>query len=178
MSYERLAVVAAPTAGAAVTQPAKVSFFYAIEAVFNDASLRSMYQAKAIKSEAGDSLVDQFAITEDERVIHLGLMEDAVWDIFTNFLKYTKSIAAPIAHNESYTSTAVKQKETITLTGTAGIAHVTVAGGLDKTVTFATDLTTTAANFVSTHAAAYLVVGIVVTSVGINIIFEASVAGT
>jgi len=107
MSYERLAAVPAPTPPATtpVAQPARVSFYYAVDDVFDDASLRSMYQAKAIKSDAGNSMVDDYAITEDERAIHLGLMEDAVFDIFTNFLKYTKSLATPIEHNASYTDT-------------------------------------------------------------------------
>ena len=77
---------------------------------------------------------------------------------------------------------AQKQKEIITLTGTSGTANVTLAGGLTKLVTFAAggtmDLTQTAADFVTSHAPAYDGQGIIVTSLGAIIIFEAKVAGT
>lgn len=73
---------------------------------------------------------------------------------------------------------AVKQKDTITLTGTGGTANITGTGGLTKLVTFGDDLADTAGDFVTSHSAAYLLVGVVVTSDSDTIIFEASVAGT
>lgn len=79
-------------------------------------------------------------------------------------------------HITAYTA-AVKQKETVTLTGTSGTATIAAAGGLTKTATFATDLTTTAANFVTAFAADYLAQGIVVTSSVADLIFEAQTAG-
>lgn len=51
----------------------------------------------------------------------------------------------------------------VTLTGTSGTATVLVAG-ISKTATFDTDLTTTAANFVTANAAAYAKIGITLTS--------------
>lgn len=72
----------------------------------------------------------------------------------------------------------VKQVETVTLTGTSGTATISDAGGLDKVTTFDSDLITTAANFVTSHAAAYFAEDIVVTSSGADIIFTALVAGT
>jgi len=74
--------------------------------------------------------------------------------------------------------TPVAQVDTVTLTGTSGTANITVAGGLTKLATFDTDLATTAANFETDHAAAYLAVGIVLTSSGDDLIFTADVAGT
>lgn len=68
------------------------------------------------------------------------------------------------------TNSAVAQVDTLTLTGTSGTANVT-ARGLVKLATFDTNLTTTAANFVTSHAAAYLVVGLTVTSSGADVIF-------
>jgi hypothetical protein len=65
-----------------------------------------------------------------------------------------------------------RQREIITLTGTAGTANVTAVGGLTKLATFATDLSTTAKNFVTTHAAAYLAVGVVVTCSGVKLCFK------
>ena len=72
---------------------------------------------------------------------------------------------------------AVAQVDTLTLTGTSGTADVTGTGGLTKTATFNTDLTTTASDFVTAFAADYLAVGITLTSSGEDIIFTASVAG-
>lgn len=72
---------------------------------------------------------------------------------------------------------AQEQIDTVTLTGSSGTADISDAGDLTKGATFATDLPTTAANFVTAHAAAYLAVGIVITSSGDDIIFTANVAG-
>lgn len=74
--------------------------------------------------------------------------------------------------------TAVKKKDTITTSGTAGYAQIAVAGGLTKTLTFNTDLSTTNSDFVTAYAADYLAQGIVVTSSTVDLIFEANVAGT
>lgn len=78
----------------------------------------------------------------------------------------------------SYTYTQLTQVETITLTGTAGTANVTLAGGLTKLATFDTSLTITASNFVTAHAAAYALVNITLTSSGADLIFTSAVAGT
>ena len=53
----------------------------------------------------------------------------------------------------------------VTLTGTSGTMNITI-DGTDYLATFATDLTTTAANFVTAHATALLAEGITVTSAG------------
>jgi hypothetical protein len=74
-------------------------------------------------------------------------------------------------------ATAVKQVDTLTLTGTSGTASITVAGNLTKTATFNSDLTTTASDFVTANATAYLTQGIVLTSSTADLIFTAQVAG-
>lgn len=73
---------------------------------------------------------------------------------------------------------AVKNKRTITLSGTSGTATVTI-NGRNYTATFATNLNTTAANFVTAHAAtiAALYGGVVVTSITNTIIVESGVPG-
>jgi len=76
----------------------------------------------------------------------------------------------------SSTTASVKQKETISFTGTGGTANVTGAGGLTKLATFRDDLTTTAIDFESAHGAAYAV-GITLTRNMGDIILEATVAG-
>ena len=104
MSYEKIAAVvyaAGPPIVPAV--PALISFYYTVDSLFNDASMRSMYQARNMKDNSGATMVDDYAITEDERNIHLSLLEDAVFDVFLNFLKYTKAISDAIKHNVDYT---------------------------------------------------------------------------
>lgn len=78
----------------------------------------------------------------------------------------------------TYNYTQLTQVETVTLTGTSGSANITLAGGLTKLATFVADLTTTATNFVTAHAAAYALVNITLTSDGADLIFTSSVAGT
>jgi len=76
------------------------------------------------------------------------------------------------------TTVAVKEVDTVTLTGTSGTANVNI-NGVDYLATFDTDLTTTAANFVTSHAATILAREgkIVVTSSGADVIVTAGVAG-
>jgi hypothetical protein len=71
-----------------------------------------------------------------------------------------------------------RKRATVQLTGTAGTANITGAGGLTKLVTFGTSLTASAAAFVVSHAAAYLAQGIVVTSLYDFIVFTEVTEGT
>jgi hypothetical protein len=75
-------------------------------------------------------------------------------------------------------SAAVKQVDTITLTGSSGTATVTLAGSLTKVVTYGDSLTDSAGDFVTSWATNYDGAGIVITSSGPQIIFTAKVAGT
>ena len=104
MSYEKKV--------AAGAVPAKVVFYYTLDSLFNDASMRSMYRTRNNKDAAGVSMVDDLAITEDERNIHLSLVEDAVYDVFLRFLQFTKAITNAIAHNVNYTPTAGVEAKT------------------------------------------------------------------
>jgi len=104
MSYEKKAL-----AGAV---PAKIVFYFVLDAVFNDASMRSMYRTKNSKDAAGVALVDELAFTDDEKAIHLSLVEDAVFDVFLRFLQYTAAIPDAIKHNVDYTPTGGQQAKT------------------------------------------------------------------
>jgi hypothetical protein len=79
-------------------------------------------------------------------------------------------------YDDSYLTFEVTQVDTLTLTGTSGTAVVGAAGGLSKTATFNSDLTTTASDFVTANAAAYLAEGIVLTSSTADLIFTSSTA--
>jgi hypothetical protein len=70
------------------------------------------------------------------------------------------------------------QVEVISLGGTSGSASITVAGGLTKTLTFATNPTLSASGFVTSFAADYAGAGIALTSTGPYLIFTDAVPGT
>lgn len=78
----------------------------------------------------------------------------------------------------TYQYVQLTQVDTVTLTGASGTANITMAGGLTKLVTFDTDLTTTAENFVTDNAVAYAAEDITLTSDGADLIFTAAIAGT
>ena len=62
-----------------------------------------------------------------------------------------------------YPSLTGNSSRVVTLTGTSGTANITV-GGVDYLATFTTNLTTSANNFVTSHSAALLALGITVTA--------------
>lgn len=70
----------------------------------------------------------------------------------------------------------VKQKDTVTLTGTTGSVNISVPNIANRTIAFDADLTTTAAAFITDYAADFLPL-VVVTSSGADVIFEAATAG-
>lgn len=82
----------------------------------------------------------------------------------------------PAAQRVTMSNGAVAQVGSITLTGTAGTANITVMG---KTylATFNSSLTQTAADFVTTHATALALRHVTVTSTTAKIIFTSSIAG-
>jgi len=82
-------------------------------------------------------------------------------------------------NTSTYVNTvAVKEVDTVTLSGTAGTANINI-NGTNYLATFDTDLSTTAANFVTSHSATILARfgKIVVTSSGADVIVTAGVAG-
>jgi hypothetical protein len=73
-----------------------------------------------------------------------------------------QNISAILISTE-YPSLTGNSSRVVTLTGTSGTANITV-GGVDYLATFTTDLTTSANNFVTSHSAALLALGITVTA--------------
>lgn len=66
---------------------------------------------------------------------------------------------------------------TVTLVGSSGALEISEIGNLTRTVTFNSNLTTTAADFVTNYAADYALVNITVTSDDADIIFTEESAG-
>ena len=75
---------------------------------------------------------------------------------------YGAAVAKRVA-GEEIAGVPQSQISTITLSGTNGTLSISGAGGLTKSVTFVTDIYTTAQNFVTANAADYLAQGIILT---------------
>jgi len=86
----------------------------------------------------------------------------------------TSDYAAGDAVN-TYTAN-VKQKETVTVSGTNGTLNLSIPNIANRTVAFTTDAAGTAAKFVTDYAADFLPL-VVVTANGADIVFEAATAG-
>ena len=90
-------------------------------------------------------------------------------------------LAKPVAALNSIkvTNIPVAQVDTLTLSGTieASTANISCAG-VTNIATFDTSLAVTASNFVSSFAADYAAVGVVLTANGPDLVFTASVPGT
>lgn len=80
--------------------------------------------------------------------------------------------------NESIDATKVAQIDSVALAGTSGTANVTV-DGVDYLATFTTNISTSADNFVTSHAAALSTAGITVTHPNADgvLVFTADVDG-
>lgn len=99
MAYEKIEEVVAVGS----EEPALIAFHYTVEELFNINSLWSMYKAVHKIDAKGENMVDDLAITEDERDIFLSILSDGVFDVFNRFLKYTKGVVDAILFNEDYT---------------------------------------------------------------------------
>lgn len=72
--------------------PDSIRFYYSQDEIFNRDSLETLFLAKQMKDDKGAAKVDDYAITEDERNIFQSLLDKAVLDIYSVFMKYTKGI--------------------------------------------------------------------------------------
>lgn len=159
-------------------------------AIVTDAQIATFIAATPVKGTATFTLVgDVVAVCSNATT------SSTAWVSSETCYASTESYTIQLADNEcgesrlaelqaSYPDLVIEEGEAtgsatraLTLTGTSGTANVNVAG-VNYLATFATDLTTTAANFVTAHAAAILVAtGLTVTSSGAVITFAGSAEG-
>ena len=88
MSYERI--------DATDDTVAKIRFYYTTDKIINSVRLRSAYRAKSVKNDAGESQLDDVAISQDEKDMVLEMLEQAVYDIFGEMFKITDGVDDPI----------------------------------------------------------------------------------
>lgn len=103
-------------------------------------------------------------------------MGNGVTGLWTKIIDDFGAGTIPSAQRVTMSNAAVAQVQTVTLTGTSGTCNVAIMG-VNYLATFASSLTQTAADFVTTHAAALLLRDIVATSASDQIISTSAIAG-
>lgn len=69
-----------------------IEFSYTISEIFESASQKSAFNAKNVRDKEGRSLVDQFAITTDEKGVFVQGLRSVLPDIFSIILKITTGL--------------------------------------------------------------------------------------
>lgn len=77
---------------ATTTEPAKIKFYYKRDTIFDEVSLMSNYMAKNLATKDGNSLTDEYAISDDERDLVDVCIRAALPDIYEAMTKITHSI--------------------------------------------------------------------------------------
>lgn len=83
--------------------PNEILFYQKTDDYFSTIKLRSEYRARNLKNDKGESMNDEFAITEDERDAFLMLLKSAIYDIAKVALKMTKGVDDGIYFDKTIT---------------------------------------------------------------------------
>ena len=70
----------------------KIKFYYKRDVLFNEISLMSNYMAKNLSSKDGNSLTDEYAISDDERDLVDVCIRAALPDIYEAMTKITSAV--------------------------------------------------------------------------------------
>lgn len=73
--------------------PAQIKFFYNRETIFNDVSLMSTYMSKNLSTKDGNSLTDEYAISDDERDLVKVCIRATLPDIYESMTKITNAVS-------------------------------------------------------------------------------------
>lgn len=106
----------------------------------------------AVTANAYDAIIETVALTDASDTEFQFVVNNSVIQNISTILISTE-----------YPSLTGNSSRVVTLTGTSGTANITV-GGVNYLATFTTNLTTSANNFVTSHSAALLALGITVTA--------------
>ena len=98
MSYANIAATSDPV------EPAKIRFFYTTIALFNSLNLRTHYRAKMIKDGAGESQIDDAAISQDEKDIVKELLEEGAYDLGAEMFKIAQGVSNSIFFDDTLTA--------------------------------------------------------------------------
>lgn len=98
-------------------EPAKIRFSYLTETLFNRLDLRTHYRAKMVKDGAGESQLDDVAISQDERDIVLEMLEQAVYEIGAYMFKIAQGVS-----NSIFFDSKVTRADAVTVINTTPVA--------------------------------------------------------
>jgi len=91
------------TTQSTVTVPAQtgnmVMFIYLIEDIFSEVKKITAIRARSIKNKAGDSLIDEYAMTDDELSIFSTFCKNASTDLYSIFVAFCKAITPGYLHD-------------------------------------------------------------------------------
>lgn len=89
------------TIAATTTAPKKIQFYYNRDTLFNEVSLMSNYMAKNLSTKEGNSLTDEYAISDDEKDLVDVCIRAALPDIYEAMTKITHSVEGAFSDNET-----------------------------------------------------------------------------
>lgn len=78
----------------------RLLFYYGSDALKNEVILRTTYRAKTIRSEAGKSQLDDYAMSEQESDAFLLFLDRAVRNVFVELIKLTSTVKNSVFVNE------------------------------------------------------------------------------
>lgn len=91
-----------------------IKFSYDRGTLFNDISLMSNYMCKNMTSKDGNSLTDDFAISDDETDLVNVCIRNVLPDIYESLIKITTAVVPAFDDDESVTTGAGTANETTT----------------------------------------------------------------
>lgn len=74
------------------TEKAKILFYYDRDVLFNDVSLMSSFMAKNLTTKEGNSLTDDYAISDDEKDLFGVCVRACLPDIYESMAKITNAV--------------------------------------------------------------------------------------
>lgn len=74
------------------TSPAQILFYYNKDLLFNDVSLMSNYMSKNLTTKEGNSLTDEYAISDDDKDVFDVCVRQALPDIYEAMTKITYGV--------------------------------------------------------------------------------------
>ena len=83
------------------TSPAQILFYYNKDLLFNDVSLMSNYMSKNLTTKEGNSLTDEYAISDDDKDVFDVCVRQALPDIYEAMTKITYGVEN--SFEDSYT---------------------------------------------------------------------------
>jgi outer membrane lipoprotein-sorting protein len=80
--------------------PAHILFYYTEDNLHNNVMIRTMYRAKNIRDNEGNSLIDDYAISEDEKDAFALFLSSAIHEAFNQVMKMTTGVSDALIINE------------------------------------------------------------------------------